>query len=112
MMLEVNDQVLARMVATIVEVAGPERIILFGSRARGVSGADSDVDLLVVEPTPFGPQRSRRLETARLLKALMPFTVPIDLLLYSHDEIERWRGSINHIAARALREGIVLYERP
>jgi uncharacterized protein len=110
-MTEVSDQLLARIVETIVASALPERIILFGSRARGYAAPDSDVDLLVVESSPFSPQRSRRGETTKLLIALMPFSVPIDLLLYSHDEIEYWRDSINHVAARALREGRVLYDR-
>lgn len=37
--------------------------------------------------------------------------VATDLLVYSREEIERWRGSLNHVAARALREGRVLYTR-
>ncbi len=32
-----------------------------------------------------------------------------DILIYSRDEVERWRNTRNHIIARALREGKVLY---
>jgi len=41
---------LEEMVRRIVEVADPERIILFGSAATGKMGSDSDIDLLVANP--------------------------------------------------------------
>jgi predicted nucleotidyltransferase len=47
------------IISRIVEVAKPERIILFGSRARGTARPDSDVDLLIVKSTPS--RRERRL---------------------------------------------------
>ena len=108
----VDDALLERMTAAIVEAADPERVILFGSHARGDAGADSDVDLVIVEAEPFGPGRDRRAEAARLWRALAGFRVPKDILVYSVDEVEYWRGSLNNVLARALREGRVLYERP
>ena len=44
------DRAIDQMVGRIVERFDPERIILFGSAARGEAGPDSDVDLLVVMP--------------------------------------------------------------
>ena len=111
-MTRVDDAMLQRMTAAIVEAADPERVILFGSRARGDAGADSDVDLVVVEAEPFGPGRDRGAEETRLWRALAKFHVPKDVMVYSLDEVDRWRGSLNHVLARALREGRVLYERP
>ena len=111
-MTRVDDAMLQRMTAAIVEAADPEQVILFGSRARGDAGADSDVDLVVVEAEPFGPGRDRGAEETRLWRALAKFHVPKDVLVYSLDEVDRWRGSLNHVLARALREGRVLYERP
>ncbi len=100
------------MTAAIVEVADPERVILFGSRARGDADADSDIDLVVLKAEPFEPGRDRGAEETRLWRALAKFHVPKDILVYSLDEAEHWRGSLNHVLARALREGRVLYERP
>ena len=100
------------MTASIVEVADPEQVILFGSHARGDAGTDSDIDLVVVEAEPFGPGRDRGAEETRLWRALAKFHVPKDILVYSRDEVEYWRNSLNHVLARALREGKVLYERP
>ena len=111
-MTQVTDALLDQMVQAIVDEVDPEQVILFGSRARGEEREDSDVDLVVVEAEPFGKTRSRRLEAVRLWRTLSHFVVPKDILVYSRDEAERWRGSIDHVLARALREGRVLYERP
>ena len=109
---QVDDTLLRRIVAAIVDVADPDQVILFGSHARGDAGADSDIDLVVVEAEPFGPGRDRRAEAARLWRALTGLEVATDILVYSRDEVEYWRDSLNHVLARALREGKVLYERP
>ena len=111
-MARVDDALLRQMTATIVEVADPEQVILFGSRCRSDANADSDVDLMIDEAEPFGTGRDRCAEEARLWRALAEFHVPKDILVYSTDEADRWRGSLNHVLARALREGRVLYERP
>ena len=107
----VTDGLIAGMVQALVAVADPEQVILFGSRGRGDQRDQSDVDLIVVESQPFRPGRSRHEEILRLMAALRPFGVPTDVLVYSSDEVEYWRDSINHVLARALREGQVLYER-
>ena len=99
------------MVGAIVAEVDPEQVILFGSRARGDAREDSDVDLIVVEAEPFGPERSRHTEMVRLYHALAGFRVGIDVLVYSQDDVEYWRDSLNHVLARALREGRTLYRR-
>lgn len=111
-MIPVTDGLLGKMVQAIVEEVDPEQVILFGSRARGDEREHSDVDLIVVEAEPFGPERSRHKELVRLYHALAGFRVPADVLVYSHEDIDYWRDSLNHVLARALREGKVLYERP
>ena len=111
-MTQVDDALLERMVTAIVDEVDPEQVILFGSRARGDAGTHSDVDLVVVEAEPFGPGRDRRAEAVRLWRALTGFEIATDILVYSRDEVEYWRDSLNHVLARALREGRVLYERP
>jgi uncharacterized protein len=111
-MAEIERHELEELVQAIVAAADPEQIILFGSRARGEARSGSDVDLLIVESDPFDANRSRRKEMARLWRALSHFPFPKDILLYSRDEVEYWRHSLNNVVARALREGKVLYERP
>ena len=106
-----EEGLLRQIVNVIVREGAPEAIILFGSRARGDARADSDVDLLVIEKEPFSPQRSRRKEVARLHMALRGLPLSKDILLYSRDEFERWRNSLNHLIGRAGREGRVLHGR-
>ena len=110
-MPDLTAALLDRMIRTIVDEVDPEQVILFGSRARGDARPDSDVDLLIIESQPFGDGRSARAESARLNQALAATPVATDLLVYSREEIDRWRGSLNHLAACALREGRVLYAR-
>jgi predicted nucleotidyltransferase len=100
------------MVDAIVAEVRPEKVILFGSRARGDYREDSDVDLLIVEAAPFGPERPRRREAGRLYRRLAGFGIAKDLLLYSRDEVAEHADSSHHVVGRALREGRVLYERP
>jgi predicted nucleotidyltransferase len=110
-MVEVTRQVLDRMVEAIVHEVDPEEVWLFGSRARGERGSESDVDLLVVEREPFGPDRPMLDEYQRISLALRGIRVPTDILLYSRDQFNRWRNSLNHVIGRCVREGRVLYER-
>ena len=111
-MTRITDTLIDQMVKVVVDEVQPEQVILFGSRARGEEQEDSDVDLVVVEVEPFGRGRSRHKEMVRLYKVLADFPVSADVLVYTHDEVDYWRDSLNHVLARALREGKVVYERP
>jgi predicted nucleotidyltransferase len=53
----VNQGVLQEIIRRIVETAKPERVILFGSAARGEMGPNSDVDLLVIKRGKFDQGR-------------------------------------------------------
>lgn len=111
-MVSLSKQMIEDMVQTIVETVEPRWIYLFGSYARSSDTADSDVDILIVEDSRFGPERSRWSELKRIRRALRPFRIPKDILVYSRDEFEMWQDSINHIVAHAVREGKLIYERP
>jgi predicted nucleotidyltransferase len=93
-------------VKTLAQAAKPERIILFGSHARGDARDDSDVDLLVIEPAV--PDRAR--EMVRLRRLLRPLRIPVDVLVFSSDEVSRWGSQPGSVLYFALREGRVVYE--
>lgn len=99
------------MVKTIVRKIDPERIFLFGSRAGQNAKEHSDIDLLIVENKTFGSDHSRRKEMALIRRALSQFRVAKDILVYSKDEIAKWRNCRNHIVSHCLQEGRLLYER-
>ena len=105
------DQLIKKMTDIIVQEVNPKQVILFGSQARGAARPDSDLDFLIVQDHPFVPGQTRRQQMARLLRLLAQFPVSQDILVYTPDEVEEWRQSKNHVIARALREGKVLYER-
>ena len=75
---------LAEIVRRVVEVARPDRIILFGSAARGDARPDSDVDLLVVKA---GVAHRRRL-AQRIYSGLVGLEVPVDVLVVTPEDIE------------------------
>ncbi len=100
------------MAAAVAEAVRPRRVVLFGSHATGEAGRDSDVDFLIVGEHPFRDEGERADALVRAWESLAPFRVPADLLLYSQEEVERWAGTTNHVVARALRTGRVVYERP
>jgi len=108
-MITVTEEVLEQMVRAIVREVDPEAIYLFGSYARGQAGPDSDVDLLIIEREPFGPGHSRWDEITRLWQTIIPFRVPVDLLVYSRDEVARYSQWKNHVVATVLRDGRRLY---
>jgi uncharacterized protein len=84
------------------------RVLLFGSHARGNYDRHSDYDLLVITPNLLTPREkvdwSSELNRA-IVKAIH---APIDLLLYSEDEISEKRQLPGHIVRSAMREGIAL----
>ena len=106
-----EEGLLRKIVDVIVRERSPQAVILFGSRARGNPRTDSDVDLLIIEKEPFSPQRSRRKEVAHLQMALRKLPFSKDILLYSREEFEHWRHSLNHMVGRASREGKVMHGR-
>ena len=110
-MLEVSDTLLRDLTDALVQAVQPRQVVLFGSRARGDATPGSDIDLLVVEDDPFDHRRSRRDELRRLRAAVSQFRVPKDILVYSQAEVEQWRHSLNHVIAKAYREGSILYGR-
>ncbi len=103
----VDDAVLAEIVRCLVEAIDPDRIILFGSRARGDHRPDSDVDLMVVKTSNEPPGR----RDVRAYRALSNLPIPKDLIWYTPQEVEEWASVRNHVISRALREGKVLYEK-
>ena len=108
----VSEDTLSRMVEAIVDATDPERVYLFGSQSKGGATEGSDLDLLVVKDLPTDANRNRFDEIDRIHSVLSSFKVPVDVLLYSSVEVDRWKSSVNHVIGRCMREGKPLYVRP
>jgi uncharacterized protein len=95
------------IVQRIAERFAPEKIILFGSHARGDAGADSDIDLLVLFSEVADPNE----RAAELYASLIGTAVPKDIVVSTTARFERYRDVANTIYWPASREGKVVYER-
>ena len=70
----------------IVEEYGPESVLIFGSRARGDAGEDSDIDVIVVSSYFAEMPFLRRMP--HVLRNV-PFAKHVDYLCYTPEEYER-----------------------
>ena len=104
-----NENALSRetlndIIRRVVAVADPQRIILFGSAARGEMNRNSDVDLLIVKEGGDADLR------ARIYENLYGVRVAVDAILVSPADVERYRNSHALVIKPALRDGIVVYD--
>ena len=102
-----TDSVVAEMTERVRRTINPDRLILFGSRARGDSDLSSDYDLLIIAPS--GLPRHRR--TAAVYRLLAGMGVPKEIVWWTPEEVAEWRDVRSHFINTALREGKVLYEK-
>ncbi len=101
-----EPEVLRELIARVVPIAHPQRLILFGSAARGEMGPDSDVDLLVVVQEPV----HRRDLAGKIYRNLHGVPVPVDVVVVTEDDIQAFGDKIGTVLYPALKEGIVIYE--
>ena len=99
-----DPRILDAIIHRIVEIAHPEKIILFGSAARGEMGPHSDVDLLVVKEVA-----DRRDLSVRIHRHLYGVEAAVDVIVVSPRDIERYGDSHALVIKPALREGRVVY---
>ena len=103
--MKLDPAILDDLIRRVVEVAQPQQIILFGSAARGDMNRHSDVDLLIVKD---GVHR-RRL-AGRIYQNLYGAAVPVDVVVVTPADVERYKDSHALVIKPALREGRVVYE--
>ena len=95
------------IIRKIVEAFQPRRIVMFGSRARGDTRPDSDLDLMVEMETDESP--AQRVRTIDALFGLHRWAM--DLIVYTPQEVEEQRQYRNSLVRVIESEGKVLYEQ-
>jgi len=100
-----EDEILREVVRRIRQVAEPDRIILFGSAARGETGPHSDLDLLIVKSGKY--DRSQLL--GEIYKNLHGVGAAVDAVIVTPEELERYRETHCLVIAPALRDGREVY---
>ena len=103
----VEQRVLNDVIERIVEVTEPQKIILFGSAARGGMGPNSDIDLLIIKDggDPLDLM-------GRIYRRLHGVGAAVDAIVVSPEDVERYRDSHALVIKPALRDGKVVYESP
>lgn len=101
------QQQIRKMVNRIVREFRPDKVILFGSHARGNAGKDSDVDLLIV----MQPTASKRKTQLAVRLALHDIRTPVDVIVTRPEDYEWRKDVVGTIEWPASREGKVLYAR-
>ena len=100
----IDQDTLDEVIRRIVEVAAPEKIILFGSAARGDMTRHSDIDLLIIKDGVDAKLRGR------IHEGLYGVQMAVDTVLVSPQDVERYKDSHALVIKPALQEGRVVYE--
>jgi uncharacterized protein len=93
------------IVRRVVTAADPERIILFGSAARGELGRNSDIDLLVIKAGDY----AKREVSHRIRQSLRGLGEAFDVVVATPEDIERYGDCFALVYYAALQEGRELY---
>ena len=99
-----NPEMLEKILTRVLAVIKPEKVILFGSAARGDAGPDSDIDLLVIAKVT-----NRRKTAQRIYRKLVGVGAPIDIIVATPGDMRKYKDKVGTIYPTILREGKVVY---
>lgn len=105
-MRECTADLLDEIVGRLVEELRPLRVYVFGSHAVGTPDRDSDVDLLVVVEDTATPTRDL---ARRGRRSLWGLRVPVDLVVCTVSEMEKWSHVSCNLIHTAVEKGRLLY---
>lgn len=103
----IDKQEIKRVATEIGIAAQAERVVLFGSYAKGSAHHDSDVDLFIIAESELPRFKRSRM----LYKLFRPYPFAMDLVVYTPQEVEKGKQSPISFVSRVLSEGEVIYVR-
>ena len=99
---KVADEITRRILATVQ----PQRVLLFGSGARGELSQDSDLDILVI----MREEVHRRQLAQKIYRNLRGLGTPVDIIVVTEADVKNYGDKPGMILRPALKEGQVLYD--
>ncbi len=106
----VTQAQISEIVRILTTTCQPEKIILFGSYARGTAGEDSDLDLAIVKKSDL-PKHKRSAEYRKALRADgRRWLFPMDIVVYTPEEVEAWKSNPYSLVHEIALTGKTLYE--
>ncbi|OGI01520.1 MAG: hypothetical protein A2Y25_03380 [Candidatus Melainabacteria bacterium GWF2_37_15] len=102
-----DKAILDKILAAILKVIVPDKVILFGSQARGTARPDSDYDILVIKS---GIENERKINQA-IYRVMVDIDIPIgvDVIVKTPENVEKNKKMTFSVVKEALEEGIVIY---
>jgi predicted nucleotidyltransferase len=101
----ITDELIQEIKNRIISGVHPDKIILFGSYAYGNPTTESDLDLLVIMPSEE-PMHSR---VTRIRKLVRDIHIPKDIIVYTPQEVEKWKDASVAFITSIIRKGKVIY---
>ncbi|MFH0703056.1 MAG: nucleotidyltransferase domain-containing protein [bacterium] len=99
-----DKKVLNKIIEVILQVVTPDKIILFGSQARGDAREDSDYDILVVKS-----DIDERNLAKKIYRKLVDVDACVDVIVKTPENLEKSKNNLGSIIRYVLKEGIVIY---
>ncbi len=103
----ITEQTVNRVLKKIISHLHPLKIILFGSYVKSETKNPNDLDILIVMKSNV-PAHKR---AAKVKMLFNPSPCPMDVIIYTPEEFNKWRGTANHIITEAIHNGKIVYER-
>lgn len=99
------DTTLDKILKKILEIITPEKVILFGSRAKGSDEKDSDYDILIIKS---GIENKREI-SRKIYRNLLGTNASVDIIIELPEIIEKYKDSVGYIYKNILQEGKIIY---
>ena len=105
--MEENIPFIEQIVNTIVSTVSPDKIILFGSYARGDYNKNSDIDILILKK---GLEKERYITSNLYMEFFNKrITIPVDIIAIDYDKYNKLNSDIGYIYKTIKQEGKILY---
>jgi uncharacterized protein len=99
------DATLDKIIKKIFEIITPDKIILFGSRAKNLNKEDSDYDILIIKS---GIKNKREI-SKRIYRNLLGTNASVDIIIEVPEVIDKYKDTVGYIYKNILQEGKIIY---